>query len=92
MTRTPRRVPSSNTKPVTFGQPVVHGNNEEDCDNNLRVSRSNREPITSYSHYSAVQFQREFNNRYNTPFVVEYPIAAETVNQVIKKVCDEVKY
>ncbi|XP_043483862.1 ninjurin-2 isoform X1 [Leptopilina heterotoma] len=84
MTRTPRRVPSSTTKPVTFGQPVNHSNNEEEFEN-VRVTRSNREPITSYSHYSAVQFQREFNNRYNTPFVVEYPIASETVNQIIKK-------
>ena len=80
MSRTP-----SSAKPVTFGQPVTNGN-EEDFEN-PRVQRLSvsREP-TSYSHYNAVQFQREFNNRSNPPFVVEYPISSEAANQVVKKV------
>ncbi|XP_033212039.1 ninjurin-2-like isoform X2 [Belonocnema kinseyi] len=80
MSRTP-----SSAKPVTFGQPVSHGN--EDFENS-RVSRLSVSREPSYSHYNAVQFQREFNNRNNPnnpPFVVEYPISSEAANQVVKK-------
>ena len=78
------RIPQS--KPVTFGQAVTHGDKEEEFEN-PRLSRLSisREP-SSYSHYDAVQFQKEFNNHNNHPFVVEYPTSSKTAKPVSKKV------